>query len=216
MSLNRIYEIVVLICFLYSVYLWIYKCKSKQQFYFFVYLLLIIGVDIIPVNLSSWIEFDRNNLFFGYIILSLIYFSTIYFKSIHDRVFRISIICFSCLLIIFNLMEFQTDIKQLSFTSIISLPLLFIFLSMTWFIYKLKNVDDKSITENFLFWISSGILIWSVFFIFRAIPMYFLQKNDSQLLSFLTMTFSIVNVMIYLLFLIGLIFTQNERTSRRN
>ncbi|MCS4302957.1 hypothetical protein DRF65_24945 [Chryseobacterium pennae] len=216
MSLNRIYEIVVLICFLYSVYLWIYKRKSKQQFYFFVYLLLIIGVDIIPVNLSSWIEFDRNNLFFGYIILSLIYFSTIYFKSIHDRVFRISIICFSCLLIIFNLMEFQTDIKQLSFTSIISLPLLFIFLSMTWFIYKLKNVDDKSIIENFLFWISSGILIWSVFFIFRAIPMYFLQKNDSQLLSFLTMTFSIVNVMIYLLFLIGLIFTQNERTSRRN
>jgi hypothetical protein len=46
--------------------------------------------------------------------------------------------------------------------------------------------------------------------------MYFLQKNDSQLLSFLTMTFSVVNVMIYLLFLIGLIFTQNERTSRRN
>lgn len=216
MSLNRIYEIVVLICFMYSIYLWIYRRRSKQQFYFFLYLLLIIGVDIIPVNLSSWIEFDRNILFLGYIVLSLLYFSAIYFRSIHYRFFRISIICFSSLLIIFNLIEFQMDIKQLSFISIISLPVLFIFLSISWFMYKLKNVDDKSITENFLFWISSGVLIWSVFFIFRAIPMYFLQKYDSQLLSVLTITFSIVNVMIYLLFLIGLICTQNERTSRRN
>lgn len=216
MSLNRIYEVVVLICFMYSVYLWICKRRSKQQFYFFLYLLLTIGVDIIPVNLSSWIEFDRNILFLGYIVLSLLYFSVIYFRNIHYQVFKIFIICFSSLLIILNFIEFQMDIKQLSFISIISLPVLFIFLSISWFMYKLKNVDDKSITESFLFWISSGILIWSVFFIFRAIPMYFLQKNDSQLLSFLTMTFSIVNVMIYLLFLIGLIFTQNERTSRRN
>ena len=216
MSLNRIYEVVVLICFMYSVYLWIYKRRSKQQFYFFLYLLITIGVDIIPVNLSSWIVFNRNILFLGYIVLSLLYFSVIYFRSIHYQVFRIFIICFSSLLSILNFIEFQMDIKQLSFISIISLPVLFIFLSISWFMYKLKNVDDKSITESFLFWISSGILIWSVFFIFRAIPMYFLQKNDSQLLSFLTMTFSIVNVMIYLLFLIGLIFTQNERTSRRN
>lgn len=216
MSLNRIYELVVLICFMYSVYLWIYKRRSKQQFYFFLYLLLTIGVDIIPVNLSSWIEFDRNILFLGYIVLSLIYFSVIYFRNIHYQVFKIFIICCSSLLIILNFIEFQMDIKQLSFISIISLPVLFIFLSISWLMYKLKNVDDKSITESFLFWISSGILIWSVFFIFRAIPMYFLQKNDSQLLSFLTMTFSIVNVMVYLLFLIGLIFTQNERTSRRN
>lgn len=216
MPLNRIYEIVVLICFLYSVYLWIYKNRSKQQFYFFLYLLLTIGVDIIPVNLSSWIEFDRNILFLGYIVLSLLYFSMIYLRSIHYRVFKISIICFISLLIVFNFIEFQLDIKQLSFISIISLPVLYIFVSISWFMYKLKNVDDKSIIKSFLFWISSGILIWSVFFIFRAIPMYFLQKNDSQLLSFLTMTFSIVNVMVYLLFLIGLIFTQNERTSRRN
>lgn len=216
MPLNRIYEIVVLICFLYSVYLWIYKHRSKQQFCFFLYLLLTIGVDIIPVNLSSWIEFDRSILFLAYIVFSLLYFSVIYFKSIHYRVFKISIICCSSLLIVSNFIELQLITRQLSFISIISLPVLFIFVSISWFIYKLKNVDDKSIAENFLFWISSGILIWSVFFIFRAIPMYFLQRNDSQLLSFLTMTFSIVNIIVYLLFLIGLIFTQNERTSWRN
>lgn len=212
--LNKIYEIVVLICFLYSVYLWIYKCKLKQQFYFFLYLLLIIVVDIIPVNFPTLIIINRNLLFWGYIVISLIYFEMIYYKSNSNIFFRISSICFCGILILFNVYELQiSDAGKLNFLSIISLPILFIYLSITWFIFKLNNVDDKSIINHFLFWISSGLLIWSVFFIFRAIPMYFLQKHDSQLLDFLVTTFSIVNIVMYLLFLIGLIVTQNERTS---
>ncbi|SMC79044.1 hypothetical protein SAMN02787074_3138 [Chryseobacterium sp. YR221] len=217
MSLNKIYEIVVLICFLYSVYLWIGKHKSKQQFYFFLYLLLIMMVDIIPVNLPFLVICNRNILFWGYILLSVSYFGTIYYKSIPNNIFKITTACFCSILILFNVYTFQiSDVGKLNFISIISLPVLFIFLSIAWLMYKLKNVDEKSITKHFLFWISSGLLIWSVFFIFRAIPMYFLQENDSQLLSFLITAFSIVNIMVYLLFLIGLILTQNERTSRRN
>lgn len=217
MSLNRVYEIVVLISFLYSLYLWVDKHKSKQQFYFFLYLLLIIVVDIIPVNFPFLVKCNRNILFLGYILLSVCYFGTIYYKSIPNNVFKISTACLCTTFILFNVDIFQVaEEGKLNFISIISLPILFVFLSISWFIYKLKNVDEKSIVRYFLFWISSGLLIWSVFFIFRAIPMYFLQKHDSQLLSFLITTFSVVNIMIYLLFLIGLILTQNERTSRRN
>lgn len=214
MSLNIIYEIVVLVGFLYSLYLWIVKRKLKQQFYFFIYLLLVIGVDIIPVNFPSIIKFDRNILFVGYILLSILYFAILYLKKVESVIFKILNIIIAIVLIFFNIYRIDNkEMKQLDFVPIISLPVLFIFLSIFWYLYKLKKVDESRIIDDFLFWISSGLLIWSVFFIFRAIPMYFLQENDPILLNFVISAFSVVNIITYLLFLLGLIFLKDERTS---
>ncbi|WP_326982015.1 hypothetical protein VUJ46_17655 [Chryseobacterium sp. MYb264] len=106
--------------------------------------------------------------------------------------------------------------ERLNLVPMASLPILFIFESLLWYYHKLKNINEYKITDDFLFWISSGLLIWSVFFIFRAIPMYFLQDNDPNLLSFVIDAFSVVNILTYLLFLIELIFMKkNERSSRR-
>ena len=214
MSLNKIYEVVVLISFLYSIYLWIVKAKSKQQFYFYIYLLFVILVDIIPVNFPYLIKFNRNILFVGYIFFSMAYFGIIYYKNIGNNSFKILNIIILVSLIFLNICQSQKqDVETLGFIPVISLPVLFIFFSMSWYLFKLQNVNEKRITHSFLFWISSGLLIWSVFFIFRAIPMYFLQENDPRLLSFLITTFSVVNIITYLLFFIGLIFVKNERTS---
>ncbi|KFF27799.1 hypothetical protein SAMN02787073_1129 [Chryseobacterium vrystaatense] len=216
MILNSIYEIVVLISFLYSLYILIIKKKSKQQFYFFLYLLMVILIDILPVNLYRMITFNRNLLFTAYIILSIIYFGLIYYRSIEGKIFRILNLVFSVTLIFFIFYKSQIkNVEKLEFVSLISLPVFFIFLSISWYVFKLKNVNEKTIVSDFLFWISSAILIWSVVFIFRAIPMYFLQENDAGLLNFLISVFSIVNIVTYSLFLIGLIFVSNESTSRR-
>jgi hypothetical protein len=214
MSLNRIYEIVVLINFLYSVYIWIFKGKSKQQFYFFLYLLLVLLVDVIPVNFPELIIFERNIAFVGFILLSVLYFGLIYFKTFTHPFIKITILVFMSVLIFFNLYKLVTqNVDQLDFIHIISLPILFIFFSIAWYIYKLRNVNETRIIDDFLFWISTGLLIWSVFFIFRAIPMYFLQKNDPELLAFVINAFSIVNIITYTLFFTGLTFIKNERAS---
>lgn len=216
MSLNRIYEIVVLITFLYSIYLLIFKKKSEQQFYLYVYLLIVILIDIIPVNFPNLIKVDRNLMFIGYIILSIIYFGIIYQKNIKNRIFRILNIGILITLILLNIYKFQIqNTDRLNFIPMISLPILFVYLSISWYLLKLKDVDETKITNDFLFWISSGILIWSVFFIFRAIPMYFLQENDPVLLSLVISAFSVVNIITYVLFLVGLIIVKNERTSGR-
>ena len=214
MPLNRIYEIVVLISFLYSMYLWIRKRKSKQQFYIFLYLLLVIGVDIIPVNFPYLLKFDRNILFAGYIVLSILYFGILYLLKVENKIFRIFNVFVITVLVLLNIYKFNNEqVEQLNFIPIISLPVLFIFNSVFWYLYKLKKVDESRITDDFLFWISSGILIWSVFFIFRAIPMYFLQENDPRLLNFVISAFTIVNIVTYFLFLLGLILMKDERTS---
>lgn len=216
MILNLIYEIVVLISFFYSLYVGLIKNKSKQQFYFFLYLLMVIFIDIIPVNMYTLVAFNRNLLFTVYIILSILYFGCIYQMSIKNKVFRVLNFLLSITLIFFIFYKSQIqNVEKLEFISIISLPVFFIFISISWYIFKLKNVNEKTIVSDFLFWISSAILIWSVVFIFRAIPMYFLQENDSGLLNFLISVFSLINIVTYLLILVGLIFVNNEPTSRR-
>lgn len=213
MSLNRIYEIVVLITFLYSIYL-VFKKKSKQQFYLYLYLLVVILVDIIPVNFPNLIKNIRNLLFLGYIIFSILFFGTLYQKNIPNRNFKIInlIIVFS--FVILNIMNLKFEnTHKINFIPIISLPILFIYLSMSWYLFKLRNVSEAKITYDPLFWISSGILVWSVFFIFRAIPMYFLQNNDPGLLSLVITAFSVVNISMYILFFVGLIYIKNERAS---
>lgn len=216
MILNLIYEIVVLISFFYSLYVGLIKNKSKQQFYFFLYLLMVILIDIIPVNMHTLVAFNRNLLFTVYIILSILYFGCIYQMSIKNKVFRVLNFLLSITLIFFIFYKSQIqNVEKLEFISIISLPVFFIFISISWYIFKLKNVNEKTIVSDFLFWISSAILIWSVVFIFRAIPMYFLQENDSGLLNFLISVFSLINIVTYLLILVGLIFVNNEPTSRR-
>lgn len=198
-------------------YLWIFKSKSKQQFYFFIYLLLVILVDIIPVHFPKIIGFNRNILFTGYIILSIMYFGIIYHQNISSKIFRIFNVVLIIILVFLNMFQFNIPkMERLNLVPMASLPILFIFESLLWYYHKLKNINEYKITDDFLFWISSGLLIWSVFFIFRAIPMYFLQDNDPNLLSFVIDAFSVVNILTYLLFLIELIFMKkNERSSRR-
>jgi hypothetical protein len=214
MSMNIFYEGVVIATFLYSMYLLVFKRFTHQQSYLFIYLLAVIVIDIIPVNYPDSILINRNTLFLGYILFSLIYFGCIYHIKIKNRTFRFLNYVIIISILILNMYSFEfDDNEKINLIAIISLPIVFIYESIFWYLFKLKNIDEDKITDDFFFWISSGILIWSVFFVFRAIPMYFLQDNDPQLLSLVITAFSVVNTIMYILFLIGLIFIKNERTS---
>lgn len=217
MSINVIYESVVIASFLYSIYLLIFKKFAKQQSYLYIYLFAVITVDIIPVNYSDSILINRNTLFLAYILFSLLYFGSIYHIKIKSRRFRFLNLALVISLLILNIYGYTFDNDgRINLIAIISLPILFINEAISWYLFKLKNIDENKITDDLFFWISSGILTWSVFFIFRAIPMYFLQDNDPQLLNLVITAFSVVNTIMYILFLIGLIFIKDERTSRRN
>ncbi|SMP19562.1 hypothetical protein SAMN06264346_105146 [Chryseobacterium profundimaris] len=217
MSINVIYESVVISAFLYSIYLLIFKRFAKQQSYLYIYLLVVIMVDIIPVNYSDSFPINRNTLFLAYILFSLLYFGSIYHIKIKSGRFRFLNLALVISLLILNIYgnTFDND-GRINFIAIVSLPMLFLYESISWYLFKLENIDENKIMDDLFFWISSGILTWSVFFIFRAIPMYFLQDNDPQLLNLVITAFSVVNTIMYILFLIGLIFIKDERTSRRN
>jgi hypothetical protein len=81
----------------------------------------------------------------------------------------------------------------------------YIFNAMMWFYQKLKLPVKDKITNDPNFWISTALLFWSTYMIFRFTPMYLFHKEDQFFLDLLINISSIVNITMYSLFFIGLL-----------
>lgn len=86
----------------------------------------------------------------------------------------------------------------------ILMSLIYIILSLIWFANQLLHTDSIPITKKQTFWVSFSLLIWSVFFLFRLIPMYWLNVNDNDFLRDINLGYQIITILSYFIFLRGL------------
>jgi hypothetical protein len=86
----------------------------------------------------------------------------------------------------------------------VTLALFYIILSLSWLFNEVRNVDEDFIAKKQVFWVSSAILLWSVFFLFRIVPMYWLEKNDLAFLIMLDKIFRIAVTVTYIIFIIAI------------
>lgn len=85
-----------------------------------------------------------------------------------------------------------------------AMNLVYIYSALQWLFSQLKYVDENSLLKKQAFWVSTSLLIWAVFFIFRSIPMYWLNIHDHEFLVQINFGFHIITIFSYLLFLRGL------------
>ncbi|MBF02971.1 MAG: hypothetical protein CMP76_06710 [Flavobacterium sp.] len=85
-----------------------------------------------------------------------------------------------------------------------SMSIAYIVYCLLWFLSQVINPDQYSLLKKQTFWISCSLIIWSVFFIFRSIPMYWLNIHDYAFLIQINIGFQIITIFSYLLFLKGL------------
>lgn len=85
-----------------------------------------------------------------------------------------------------------------------SMSITYIVYSLLWLLSQIINPDENSLLKKQVFWVSSSLLIWAVFFIFRSIPMYWLNIHDYDFLVQINFGFQIVTIFSYCLFLRGL------------
>lgn len=85
-----------------------------------------------------------------------------------------------------------------------AMSITYIVYSLLWFLTQIISPDENSLLKKQAFWISSSLLIWAVFFIFRSIPMYWLNIHDHDFLVQINFGFHIITIFSYLLFLRGL------------
>ncbi|WP_347218218.1 hypothetical protein [Chryseobacterium sp.] len=177
------------------------KKKKDLQFHFYFYILMVFIVDIIFKNVRKDHRIDSNYIFFFFIIISYLYFYYFFKENFSEKMYKkIWFWVFILFLAISFIFQIQNNFTQFSPVTIVLLPLFYIFGSMGWFAYILNQKIEGQIFNKMAFWISSGLLIWGVFFLFRGLPMYYFNKADPVFLVEISKVFTIINIITYLLF----------------
>ncbi len=173
--------------------------KLSFQSYFFFFLFINFGVDFLSeldIITSKSIQYNYLNVF------NIFYFTYFYYLNVKSKRMVIGMIIITLIGVFFNPGLFYLDKYSLSFallyctTNIIQV--------LYWYKYKLNNINESKITDDPAFWISSSILLWSCFFIFRTTPMYLLNEIDKPFLHLLKQLLNVINIISSVLFYIAL------------
>lgn len=202
--LNYIYNILLIIVFFKSFILG-RKYGFSIQNNLFIYLLVTVVVE----SYSFVINIIDENIMIGlqynlYLIFVAIFFYCSYKKSLPTKILKtLSGISF---LISFTFILFYTKFLGLDFDEkiAISVMLFLIFHSILWYYNKILTADETRIFDDPNFWVSSGLLIWGSFGIFRCLPMYYFYYNDKEFSDFLKSNFDLVNIVFYIMLFISL------------
>lgn len=170
-------------------------------------------IYLLVTTINEWVSFVRDlynpdvkvglqyNIYF---IFCILFFFLFYRNILLNKLKIISfIISISSLLYIIIFTHFLTEDFDKKIGIIAAL--FYIVNSLIWFYQKISLFDNQKITDDPNFWISTAILMWSCFFIFRVTPMFFLDKNDNDFLQVLKTIQNLINIIMYGLFFIALV-----------
>jgi hypothetical protein len=170
-------------------------------------------VDVVAQLKSMMLSEVVNNgvLYKYYLIFSINFFTFFYFQVFRKK--RRIIVGSITLLLNIGLIitvDFTKPVFENQMS--IALPMFYVFLALMWFHYKLTQDIEKKITEESYFWVSSGLLIWGGFFLFRVIPAKYLFENDPKFYDTLKNINFIISTIMYLLFFVALLkFKKQEK-----
>lgn len=201
-----VYLLLLFLVTSYSVYLWI-KDSLKSQNFLAIYLIITFFLEI-----SLWYYFDFlkieikvGKFFSTYTLFNAIFFCFYFNNIIVNNNLRKFSLTLSAIFIILLLTDKSFFTNDFNSNFGLGIALLYIFFSIIWFYDIIDNTLQIKISEIPYFWVSSGLLLWSVFFIFRIAPMYLLFKVDKDFLEILKKILTVINIIMYSMFFIALV-----------
>lgn len=192
--LFRIYLVIIFFCLGASFY-----NKVSRQNFLWVYFLLVVVYElglfkkIIPpemYNSSPPVYIAFFTFYFGF-----------QKNSFRKTVYALGSVAIGYCLYVF----YSNGIKNYSIGAGVTASIAYVLFALLWFISQLTNVDEISLLKKQAFWISASLLIWSVFFLFRLIPMYWLNINDIQFLTQINVAYQMFTIICYCIFLRALL-----------
>lgn len=207
LSLLFVYINFLIISFslIYSIYLLLKKNIGYKQKYFFVYLFFVFITEVLGYFLRK--TFGINYFFFYYpgVILNVLYFGCFFYLEFRSLILK-RLVFFLTIISLGAILLFQYYDGTLMISSNVYLIVVFfdLILALIWFYQIINNIDDIFITHKQAFWVSTGLLLWSIFNLFRLYPLYFLYESDNELSQILSIVTNFVTVISYLMYLRGL------------
>jgi hypothetical protein len=209
--MGYIYNILLLILVLFSFYCGI-KRGFKAQHYLFVYLFVTFLIDVLFQLKIIWKNTPSfNGVYYKYYFLFCINYFAYFYYLIWDKIRRKIALGLGVILTIGIILTVDFSHPFFENQLSISLPVFYVLISLIWFHFKLTRKEESGILDDPYFWISSGLILWGGFFLFRIIPAKYLYENDVEFNQFLKFLNYIVSCIMYLLFFVALLkFKRNE------
>jgi len=213
MLIQFIYMTVLLIDTVKAIVLAGRKGLSSQN-YIAVYLFISLTLELYGHYKIYVGEFDFAYLFNYYSIFLILFFYKYYDIIFPKSLKRISLLIVATLLLYIGLF---TKFYGQNYENQLGILVCFYFIinALVWLYLRLKNFDEERIIDDPHFWVSCGLLFWSIFFIFRSIPMFFLKDNDPVFLNILKTIQYGVNTVMYGIFYIALNKFENRSKIRQ-
>ncbi|SFN50492.1 hypothetical protein SAMN05421594_3038 [Chryseobacterium oleae] len=192
-TLDIIYYLIIVINFVVSIIF----VRLWKQFYFVYFFVIIVAEFLILLFPNAQKIYNILDIF------TIIFLGFIFQKEIKNKIW-LAIISFSAILLSIYFFSISKTLYSI-YTGVICC-LYMIIISLTWFCEKVINEEKNgSLLKEQLFWISSSLLFWAVFYLFRMTPMYWIQSEDKNFLIVLKYIFQVATNLSYILFLIGLL-----------
>ena len=191
--LTKIYFTIILFCLGTS-----FLNKVSRQNLLYIYFSLVVIIEIgLYTRLLPILIYNSSPLL--YISFFTFYYS--YQKNSNKKIiYAIGSIAFTFCLYFYAIEGFE----KYSIQAGTAMNLVYIVFALQWLFNQLKHVDENSLLKKQAFWFSTSLLIWSVIFLFRLIPMYWLDINDNNFLRQINLGYQITTILSYCLFLKGL------------
>lgn len=187
------YFSIIIICLITS----LYNNVARQNF-LWIYFLAVLLFEILHLNNVI------NTRIYSYSAI----FYTLFFLNIYlNQYSAVTFIRIILNIIVVSLALFFYSIDSNSYPISIGLLMNFtyIFLGIIWLYVQFINIAYTPIIKRQFFWITISILIWSIFFLFRLVPMYLFQNNDKTFLMTIDEIFKVMTIVSYIIFFRGLI-----------
>ncbi len=212
--LDIIYNTILVLCFVYSAFLSV-KFGFKKTNYLFFYFFVTIVTEF-SVYLAKEIYKIYLDWIYNYFCLFFILFFAFYYIRIVPKKFKQFIIILTSVFTLIFLFNF--DFKLTSFQTVLGLITSFyiIILCIYWFYVKLNSITLEPILSDPTFWITSGLLISSIFFVFRITPRYLFDEIDKSFLLLIHSIYLFVVIIEYSLFFVSLLTLQRSLHLKQN
>jgi len=176
-----------------------FKYSLKAQNYSAFYLVITLCLEIFGIIKTHLKQFDFAVYFNIYAIFCILFFG-FYFSRVYIGNFKRIGIFVSTVLLVYVL--FFVDFLSRKFVPQLGIlvALFYIFSAIVWFFQKLKLPVQGKITNDPNFWVSTALLFWSTYIIFRFTPMYLFEKEDQFFLIILRKIGYVVNLIMYTFF----------------
>ncbi len=203
MIIGIIYKFVLLLVTIKSYNLSRELNLSAQNF-LFIYLCVSICIEVISFSVYIIHPDSKNGLLYNlYNIFSILFFYFYFSKKLKSNFRRLA--SFTTIISL-SYIIFYTSFFSMDYDKNIGITLLSFYLinSLLWFYQKISFFDERRIADDPAFWISTSLLMWSCFFLFRVTPMFYFAKEDKEFLEFLKVGQNIINIVMYIMFYISL------------